>query len=488
MSGSDPRSPLAAAVLGAGKSGRGAATLLLSSGYRVTIYAQETPADGGEGTLNLHDSLVPLVVNSDADELAAQVVSDAPSVVVISPGIPERSPLMRVPIAAGISVIGEVQLAWNLSHQGDQAGLANPWLCITGTNGKTTTVGMTSAILEAAGDVAPAVGNIGNPITDAIEHPADVLAVELSSFQLTTSPDLEPLASICLNIDSDHLDWHGSRERYAQAKARVYDHVSGARLYFADQSETEQMARGGRGSDRSMLVPLVFGEVPEGGIGFVEGKIVDRAFTNGGDPEVLAKFSDIALFRNSDLTNPSFDPLIRDALAAAGMARAYGVPAQAVLDGLRSFVPQGHRRALVPTGDGIAWIDDSKATNVHAALAAAKAITPGTLIWIIGGDAKGQDLSDLFKLAKDQAKAVVLVGADTSHLLELASTLCPGVPVTNCQSGKDGPAGLKSAVRACAGFADAGDTVLLAPGCASWDQFDSYGQRGDLFQNEVQDL
>lgn len=467
-----------AAVLGAGVSGSAASELLLEHGYEVKVFSQSAPAE----------AMDDIVIEEAADSLAKKVVKFAPDLVVVSPGIPEYSPLIGIPESAGIEVIGEVQLAWNMSHGSKNENTAPPWLCVTGTNGKTTTVGMIASILGAAGYRAPEVGNIGYPIAQAVREPADVLCVELSSFQLATSPRLSPTTAICLNLDSDHIDWHGSREKYAAAKSRIYNHVSGNRIYFADQPATEDMARGAMDSDGSALVQLVFGRVPAGAVGVEGGKIVDRAFTGDPDqPAILVKLDEVPLFKHVDMSDPSADPLVRDALAAAAVARSYGVKAQAVAQGLEQFTPQGHRRAPVPTNDDVLWIDDSKATNVHAALAAAKAIRPGSLVWILGGDAKGQDLAPLFELAETQAKALVLVGAETKPIEALAARLASRVPVTVVDGGRDGILAMRDAVRASAEIASPGDTVLLAPGCASWDQFNSYGERGDAFVAAVRE-
>ncbi|WRS29453.1 UDP-N-acetylmuramoyl-L-alanine--D-glutamate ligase [Actinomycetaceae bacterium MB13-C1-2] len=477
ISASSASSRRRAAVLGAGISGLASAELLRTHGFEVAVFSQAPLETGYE-----------VVVDESADSLAKKVTDYAPELVVASPGIPEHSPLIQAPLSAGIRVIGEVQLAWDLSHTCEGEQVAPKWLCVTGTNGKTTTVGMTAAILAAAGYRAPEVGNIGYPITRAIQEPADVLVVELSSFQLATSPDLEPSAAICLNIDSDHIDWHGDRKSYAAAKSRVYDHVDRARIFFDDEPETEEMAQNGTDSEGSRLVSLKFGSAVKGAVGVKDGAVIDCAFTDDGRAEVLFYLADVPLLASADLSNPASDPLVRDALAAAALARSFGVSSKDVLKGLSDFVPQGHRRAPVPTSDGVRWVDDSKATNVHAALAAARSVEPGTLIWIVGGDAKGQDLSPVFEFAAKQAKALVLVGADPEPLIALRDTYAPKTAMTVAGSGPDGASVLRSAVRACAEIAVPGDTVLLAPGCASWDQFNSYGERGDAFAEAIREL
>ena len=268
--------PSRVAVLGAGLSGLAAHKLLNQRGIEAMVFSQSPPSD---------DVQTPLVVDADPRALAAAVGAYGPEMAVLSPGIAPLSPLSRALFELDVPLTGEVQLAWDLTRaEGDQGA---PWLCVTGTNGKTTTVGMLSAILRAGGKVGPAVGNIGYPITKAVLEPADILAVELSSFQLATLRGLHPLASICLNIDEDHLDWHGSWKQYYRAKARVYDGVSRARIFFDDEPLTAQMAEHASGAQRSALVPLVFGEVPSGALGLSGTRVIDHAFSVKPGGEVL---------------------------------------------------------------------------------------------------------------------------------------------------------------------------------------------------------
>ena len=476
-----------AAVVGLGRSGQAAAQLLTDSGYQVVGFDQKV------GTAN-SDFSFPTVVEPSADDLGRAIVALSPDVVVVSPGIPETSPLLTAPRAAGIEVIGEVQLAWNLSQAGerDEGMPTTSWLCVTGTNGKTTTVGMLASILKEAGLRAGAVGNVGYPITAAMSEPFEAMAVELSSFQLATSRHLHPTAAICLNVATDHLDWHGGREAYARAKSHVYDGVSVARFFFQDERETEAMARQAKGASSSALVPLTFGDVPSGAIG-IEGQVVlDRSGLVGQTPDVLADFANIPLLAattaSDNTQSDSADPMVRDALAAVALARAEGVAPEAIQRGLERFRPDAHRREKIATHGDVTWVDDSKATNVHAAIAAAKALTPGTVVWILGGDAKGQDLRPLARAAGRYARAVAVIGADAEGLVGLLSEEASETPVRVIRGTDAIEAWMMTLVRACAEMASPGDTVLLAPGCASWDQFDSYAQRGDAFKHAVMEL
>lgn len=486
------KTPETVGVAGLGVSGIAAATLLRGQGYRVVGFDQATRERADFPQLD------QVISNADPEALAQKIVDQRPRFLVVSPGIPESSPLVTEPKAAGVEVIGEVQLAWNLS-----VGKGQPnWLCVTGTNGKTTTVGMLASILEAAGLQAAAVGNVGYPITEAAFQGLEAMAVELSSFQLATSQNLHPAASICLNIDSDHLDWHGSRDAYIDAKAAVYNGTRIARFYFADEPETQKMAENASDAQGSLLVPLTFAEVPEGSIGLVGGVVVDKS----GLPHLefdqvaseraatstkiaIANFAEIPLLAGAIQEDVGVsDPLVRDALAAVALARAQGVAPQAIQQGLTRFRPDAHRREPVGEFEGVHWVNDSKATNVHAAIAAASASPAGHLVWIMGGDAKGQDLRPLAAAAGLLAKAVVVLGASPEALQTLLKEEAPETPLVVICEDEEPRKLMGDAVRACAEFAAAGDTVLLAPGCASWDQFASYAERGSLFREAIKEM
>lgn len=220
------------AVIGLGKSGKASAKALLKRGYEVFAFDQCSGTPTDELGIDVH-------VVTDAGDLACAVIDAGVDTIVVSPGIPAHAPIFERAHAAGIPIWGEVELAWRLQEQGPHAG--RPWLTVTGTNGKTTTVGMLASILRANGDDVLEVGNIGTPITEAIDSDASVFAVELSSFQLHTSYTISPLASLCLNVDADHLDWHGSEEAYAADKARVYENTQVACIYPANNRVLEAM-------------------------------------------------------------------------------------------------------------------------------------------------------------------------------------------------------------------------------------------------------
>jgi len=435
-------------VAGAGVSGAAAARVLRDLGARVVV------ADASE------ERAEPL----RAEGFDVRPLDQPPagtSLVVTSPGWRPTSPLLVAAAAAGVEVWGEVELAWRLRPAG-----AAPWLALTGTNGKTTSVRMLASVLEAAGLRAVATGNVGLPVLDAVlaAEPYDVLAVELSSFQLHWSSSLRPAAAALLNVADDHTDWHGSFQEYALAKSRVW-RGSGVCVGNADDEVTRTLL--GRAPGRRVTFTL---QAPrDGELGVVEDLLVDRAFPDvRGEATALAELRDVGVPGDHNVAN---------ALAAAALARAHGVPADAVRDGLRAFRPDPHRNALVPTSDGIRWVDDSKATNPHAAAASLAAYDD--VVWVAGGLLKGADVDDLVRAAAPRLRAVVLLGTDRQPFREALARHAPDVPVREVE--RLDTEAMSDAVAHARALAQAGWTVLLAPAAASMDCFRDYGQRGDLF-------
>ena len=412
---------------------------------------------------------------------ARAIVEANLDLVVVSPGIPAHHPVFSACEAAGIEVWGEVELAWRLQEEGPHAG--RPWLVVTGTNGKTTTVGMLGEILRCAGAKAEEVGNIGTPITRAIDSDAEVFAVELSSFQLHTVRTVSPLASICLNVDADHLDWHGSVEAYVADKARVYENTIRACVYPASDRRVEQMVENADVVEGARAIGLTLGSPTVSQFGIVEGLLVDRAFVEdrARHAAALAHISDLA---GAYGPHPSA-AVVSDALAAAALARAYGVEPEAVEAGLRAFRPAGHRRAIIAHAADLTWVDDSKATNAHAARASLAGLPPRSAIWIVGGDAKGQDFTELIRQVAPTLRGVVVIGEDRAPLVEALQAGAPDVPRVEVDGHEDW---MFSVVNEAVALSMPGDTVVLAPACASWDQFDNYGQRGDAFADAVSRL
>jgi UDP-N-acetylmuramoylalanine--D-glutamate ligase len=443
-------------VAGARMAGSAAAWALLRRGAIVTVLDRVEMPD------------MPAL----ADAGARVLVTDEPSPglldgltdVVVSPGFPPHHPLAVAATSAGLDVYSEPELAWRLR------GPDGPvWLAITGTNGKTTTTTMLASILRAAGLRSAALGNVGQPLVDA-QDPAgyEVIAVELSSQQLYWSSTLAPPHAAILNLADDHLDWHGGFDGYAQAKREIWRAAvpggTGSAIGNLDDPRVAAMLAEVPGRSTGFTV----GEPSDGQFGVVDGVLVD------GTVELVPA----GLIRPPGVHNVS------NALAAAALARAYGVPPTAIRDGLASYVPEPHRNAYVATVAGVSYVDDSKATNPHAALASLSAYP--RIVWIAGGQLKGVDVSDLVADVAARLAGAVLLGVDRARVAAALARHAPEVPVVVIDSTDDGAMG--EVVRSAARLSRPGDTVLLAPAAASYDMFANYGHRGDAFAAAVRAL
>jgi len=429
----------------------------------------------------------------DADlQDAAQADLSEVDLLVASPGWAPSSDLLVAARAQDVPVWSEVELAWRLRVPRADGTFA-PWLAVTGTNGKTTTVEMLTSILSAAGLRAAAVGNVGTPVVSAATDPdLDVLAVELSSFQLHFTHSMSAQAAVVLNVAADHLDWHGSLDAYATDKGRIYERAQVACVYNVADPRTEDLVRAAEVEEGARAVGFTVGAPARAQLGRIEDVLVDRAFhaapddpARHGSAQELATLADLAHLAGPDGVVPVH--VVANALAAAALARAHGVDARAVRDGLRAFSPGAHRIAHVATLDGVSYVDDSKATNAHAASAALGAFAPGSVVWVAGGLAKGATFDDLVRARLSRLRAVVLIGADPEPLAGALARHAPDVPVVRVDPGDTGTV-MQRAVSSARGLAVPGDTVLLAPACASMDQFTSYAARGDAFVRAVRAL
>ncbi|PZS38058.1 MAG: UDP-N-acetylmuramoyl-L-alanine--D-glutamate ligase, partial [Pseudonocardiales bacterium] len=428
-------------VAGARVTGASAARVLAELGAEVTV------TDSSPTQLQ---ALAGIPGVDGAGRRLAGLVAPPPGtdLVVTSPGFRPDAPLMVAAQRTGVPVIGDVTLAhWIDCAQAEPA----QWLVVTGTNGKTTTVGMLESILRAAGVDAVACGNIGFPVLDAVRAGHRVLAVELSSFQLHWSPRLNPWAATVLNVSADHLDWHGGLAGYAAAKGSVYARATAAVVNADDEWSTRLAARYGG-------VEFTTGEPAAGQLGVVGDQLVDRSFGNACGGTVLAGVADV---RPAGLHNLS------NALAAAALARCVGVAAPAVAQGLRGFTPGGHRG--VPAGEhaGVCYLDDSKATNPHAARASL--LARHRVVWVAGGLLKGVEVDELVIETRDRLVGAVLLGADRAVIAAALARHAPNLPVRVVDSGDDGA--MMEVVAAAAELARPGDVVLLAPAAASMDMF-----------------
>jgi len=410
--------------------------------------------------------------------------------VVTSPGFKPSSPLLSAAAAAGIPIWSELELAWRLRVNRREADAPAPWLVVTGTNGKTTTVLMLGAMLQAAGERARAVGNVGTPLIEAALDPdLDVLAIEASSFQLHFTHTMAAQAAAVLNVAPDHLDWHGSLPEYAGAKGRAYERVEVAAIYNAADALTEDLAEAAHVGPKARRVAFTLAVPRVGQLGLVEEILVDRAFhTDPDHPDHATSAIELATAEDFvHLGGIAVAPHnVANALAAAALARAHGVPPHAIAEALRNFAPGEHRIAKVATIDGVDYVDDSKATNAHAASASLKSFPDGRVVWIAGGLAKGAEFYDLVKSNVDRMRAVVLIGVDQQPFSDALTRHAPNVPVVAIDPGETEV--MRRAVAAARDLAQPGDTVLLAPAGASQDQFKSYAHRGEEFAKAVQML
>ncbi|SDE52686.1 UDP-N-acetylmuramoyl-L-alanine--D-glutamate ligase [Auraticoccus monumenti] len=470
--GSSPWPRARTLVAGLGTSGFAAADALLELGAAVRVVDDsESAATAERGTLlQTLDADVRLGPGSTA------TLPDDVDLVVTSPGWRPSTPLLVEAERRGIPVWGEVELAWRLSRPSKPV----PWLAVTGTNGKTTTVQMLESMLSAAGLRTGAFGNVGRPLMEAVldPEPYDVLAVELSSFQLHWSHSLRMHSAAVLNLQPDHLEWYASSPdpmaAYAADKALVYERVTHACVYNVADRTTERMVEEADVTEGARAIGFTLGTPGPSMVGVVDDLIVDRAFIDKRHDSALelAKLSDIQPFAPHNVAN---------ALAAAALARSFGVPATAVRDGLRALRLDGHRIQTVGERGGVRWVDDSKATNPHAAEASLAAFEP--VVWVAGGQAKGTTFDDLVRRHRDRLRGAVLLGVDREVVAGALARHAPDVPVIQVAASDTGA--MAEAVAAAARLARPGDTVLLAPGCASLDMFDGYAARGDAFAAAV---
>ncbi|WP_228372624.1 UDP-N-acetylmuramoyl-L-alanine--D-glutamate ligase [Demequina maris] len=446
----------------------GRRVLILGVGIAGTSAAEVTRALGG--------TPVTVDANGAADHRdVSEVDLGSFDVVMASPGFAPHSDAVRACEDAGLEIWSEMEFAWRVRRPGI------PWVMVTGTNGKTTTTQMVGAIAKAGGLDVRVCGNMGIPVIHAAREESDLVAVEIASLQLHFAHTISPHAAVCLNADDDHTDWHGSLEAYRADKAKVYQHVQVACVYPAADALVESMVAEADVVEGARAIGVTLGAPGPSQLGIVEGLLLDRAFVPDRHRQAaeLGEVDDLAHLVAGDV--PPY--LATNALAAAALCRAVGVPAEAVRDGLRSFRLDQHRTAWVRDLDGVSYVDDSKATNAHAVEAAFGGRTDKSVVWIAGGLAKGQEFSALVQVLAGRVRAAVLIGVDQEPLAAALATHAPEIPVVPVPPGEDV---MSRAVQAARGLAEPGDTVLLSPACASMDQFRSYADRGEAFTRAVE--
>jgi len=389
---------------------------------------------------------------------------------VVSPGWRADHPVVVNLKNLGVEIIGEVDFAWRIK---EVIAPSQKWVALTGTNGKTTTIKMVESIFKSAKINGAACGNVGQTVIESVmQEPAlDYLALELSSFQIHWSelPKYESVA--LLNIAEDHIDWHGNFDNYAQAKLKL---LKQAKKSFVNKSDKVLSTKVQGGS----VIWFSLDTPQPGELGVVENLLIDRAFSPS--PSEANEISELV-----DIT-PTVPHNIMNALAASALALSLGVKYQAIKDGLKNFSTDHHRMELVLNKDEINWVDDSKATNPHAAIASL--LSYFNVIWIAGGLAKGASMDELAKRAGSRIKSIILIGQDREIIAQAFALHSPTTQLVRVDQSGDAKQLMKDVVAQAKKTAKSGDTVLLAPACASMDQFDSYVERGQLFAQAIKEL
>jgi len=430
------------AVVGFGVAGRAAARVLAEEGATVLVTEMRSDVDGAEELRALG-----VEVRSGGHDPGHL---DGATAVVTSPGVPEHAPVIAWALQRGIPVWSELDVGARLCSV--------PFVAITGTNGKSTTTKLVAEMMRAGGLDAVACGNIGHPFCVAAREGHDALAVEASSFQLRFHHWVHPRVSVLLNVAPDHLDWHGSLEAYGLAKARIFELQRGDDTHVGNADDAAGAAISERA--RCRLAWFRRDEPDDGQVGVAGGEVVARR--SGRELALGRPVHDAAGF-------------VADCAAAAAAALAFGLPTDAIASGIRSMTPLPHRGEEVARVGSIRFLDDSKATNVHAALHALQG--KGDVVLIAGGLAKGVDLSPLAGAVASLAGVVALGDAAD----QVVAVFDGQVPTRTAGS-------IEEAVRAAYALAPPEGTVLLAPACASWDMFRDYTERGDRFAAAAREL
>ncbi len=428
---------------------------------------------GGTG-MACHTALSDFGANSklfdEKVKAGSDVINQIPAgleLAIVSPGWREDHPVFTQLRSDGVEILSEIDFAWKVKQV---LAPSQKWIALSGTNGKTTTINMVESIFKAAKINGAACGNVGKTVIASVcaKKPLDFLAIELSSFQIHWSnlPEYESVA--VLNIAEDHIDWHGSFEAYAQAKLKLLQH---SKKMILNKADPELIRR----ASNDVIIWFSLDTPNAGELGVVDNLLIDRAFS--ASPSQANEIAELV-----DIT-PTVPHNVLNALAAAALALSIGIKYEDIKIGIKNFTPDHHRMELILSKNEIKWIDDSKATNPHAA--AASLLSNFKVIWIAGGLAKGASMGELVKRCASRIKAVILIGEDRELIAKAVGEHLPSVQVVRVDLKSDGENLMNDVVNAAIKLAQPGDTVLLAPACASMDQFDSYVQRGELFSQAV---
>jgi len=435
------------AIIGAGVTGSALLDFFITRGINADLYDEKAPG-------------------------ALREVNSAYDLAVVSPGWRTDHPIIVALETTGCEILSEIDFSWKVK---EDIAPDQKWIALTGTNGKTTTIQMVQSIFDYSTKSGIACGNVGEPVISVLAsgEKFDYLALELSSFQLQWSklPRYEAVA--LLNIAPDHIDWHGSFDQYALAKLRLLDAGSVA---IINGQDTESVIRSTSWSGRKIFYNL---DTPQAGeLGLVENLLVDRAFTS--DPSRAVDFAEL-----SDI-HPAVPHNVSNAMAAAGLALAIGISHEEIRTGLQNFTLDRHRLEVVLEKEGITWVNDSKATNPHAAAAAL--LSHISSIWIAGGLAKGAEMGPLIERCALRIKAAILIGQDAPIIATALSKFAPQIPYYIMHFNGDSLELMRDVVTQAQELAKSGDTVLLAPACASMDQFEDYADRGEKFVEMVREV
>ncbi|NBU32165.1 MAG: UDP-N-acetylmuramoyl-L-alanine--D-glutamate ligase [Actinobacteria bacterium] len=406
-----------------------------------------------------------------------KTLPDRLDVLIVSPGVSPNSDIIQAAKAKNLPIWGELELAWRLRDLENPA----PWLAITGTNGKTTTTRMLESILaeKFGAEFVVAAGNIGVPMCEVVMNPTPfaAIAVEVGAPQLPFVESMSPVASVCLNLAEDHIDFFGSFAAYRDAKSRVYNKTQVAAIYNEQDIETERMVEQADVIEGCRAIAFTLSIPHKSMVGLVDEILADRAF--------LAERESTAIPIMDLGELPSIAPHnVQNALAAIALARSIDIEPAIIKAGLMKWQPEPHRITQIARVHDVDYVDDSKATNTHAAFTSIRAFE--SVIWIAGGLAKGQDFAELVEKSASRLRGVVLLGEDQELIATALALHAPTVPVRRVHSTE--VSAMKIVVQQAAELASAGDTVLLAPGCASWDMFRDYAHRGDAFAQAVREL
>jgi UDP-N-acetylmuramoylalanine--D-glutamate ligase len=435
------------AVLGAGVTGTAVLDFLITRGIEADLFDEKAP-------------------------LAKRSVKDKYDLAIVSPGWRLDNPIVKTLRTTGCELLSEIDFAWKVK---EEIAPDQKWIALTGTNGKTTTIQMVQSIFDYSELSGIACGNVGEPVISVLNSgdSYDYLALELSSFQLEWSRNARFEAVALLNIAPDHIDWHGSFDNYAAAKLRL---LSASEIAVINGEDSESVLRASSWSGRKIFYYL---DTPQPGeLGLVENLLIDRAFVD--DPSTAIDFAQLSDIR------PTVPHNVSNAMAAAGLALAIGITHEEIRQGLQNFTLDRHRLEVVLERDGIAWVNDSKATNPHAAAAAL--MSQISSIWIAGGLAKGAAMGPLIERCASRIKAAILIGQDAPIIATALSKGAPHIPYFLMPYSGDSTELMRDVVLKAQELAEAGDTVLLAPGCASMDQFKDYADRGEKFVAVVREV